>query len=128
MRLLHVPLLAVCLLFTGCQTMADARAAKGQGESRVFNVPFEAVWNVAPQALESLGLPIAGTNREEGYVLAENGPSAFSWGERIAVFVTHSSDAQTRVEVVSKRAIQTNVFATDWGPKVLDQIGELLKK
>ena len=127
-RLLLVALLMSLLILSGCQTMADARSAQGQGVSRVFDVPIDTVWKTLPPALESLGLPVAASNREEGYVLAEHSASAFSWGERVAVFVSKVSDGQTRVEVVSKRALQTNITATDWGPRVLQRIGELLAK
>jgi hypothetical protein len=46
-------------------------------------------------------------------VLAEYGVSAFSWGERVGVFSRRAGKGETRVEVVSKRAVAVNVTAKD---------------
>ena len=112
----------------GCATMADARYARGEGQSQVFNVPFDTVWKAVPQALASLGLPVAADNRQDGYVLAERGITAFSWGEKVAVFVDRTGDNRTKVEVVSKRAMATNLFAPDWGLEVLQRVEQVLQQ
>ena len=113
-------------LVTGCATMADARYARGEGQSQVYNAPFEMVWKAVPQALASLGLPVAADNKQEGYILAERGITAFSWGEKVAVFVDRVDGNKTKVEVVSKRAMATNIFAPDWGPEVLQRVEQIL--
>ena len=112
----------------GCATMADARYARGEGQSQVFNAPFDTVWKAVPQALASLGLPVAADNKQDGYILAERGITAFSWGEKVAVFVDRAGDNRTKVEVVSKRAMATNVLAPDWGPEVLQRVEQVLQQ
>ena len=44
----------------------------------------------------------------------------------MAAFVTKVSSTETRVEVVSKRALATNLTATDWEPKVLQRVEQVL--
>lgn len=126
----RLALLAVsALLFLpGCASLGDAKQARGEGLARTFDAPFDSVWKAVPQALTSLGLQLAADNRQEGYVLAERGVSAFSWGEKVAVFVDRTGDKRTKVEVVSKRAVSANVFATEWGTEVLQRIDQILNR
>jgi hypothetical protein len=75
-----------------------------------------------------MGLEIASKNREEGYVLAQKGITAFSYGENVAVFVEKIDDQSTKVEVVSKKAMATNIFAWNWEKPILDRLSEILTK
>ncbi len=113
---------------SGCSTMADARAAKGSGVAREYSAPVDVVWNAMPQVLTDLGLDLAGENKEEGYILAQRSMTLFSYGENVAIFIKSIGDAtMTRVEVVSKRAVATNVFAPSWEKEILEKLGEKLK-
>lgn len=125
-------LLLVSLLFVisaaGCTTLADARNAKGRGRSNTYEAPFETVWAKAKIAVADTGLSVASENKEEGYILAQKGLSAFSYGENVAVFVQKVDDTHTKVEVVSKKALETNLFATNWEKPILDRVAQLLEK
>ena len=46
----------------------------------------------------------------------------------MAVFVSKVDDARTTVEVVSKKALATNIFASNWERPILDRITELVAK
>ena len=83
---------------------------------------------MVPKAANDLDLTIAGTYTLEKYYLAERGVSAFSWGERVAIFVMPDSPARTSVEVVSKRAGTLNITATNFERPFLDKMGEMLQK
>jgi uncharacterized lipoprotein len=120
--LLVVPLLSM----GGCSTIADARKDKGKGTTRIYNASFDTVWSTVPKALNNLGLSVAGENKEEGYVLAQKGLTAFSYGENVAVFVEKVDEKQTKVEVVSKKSMGTNVLAWNWEKPVLDKLSEML--
>jgi hypothetical protein len=53
--------------------------------------------------------------------------SAFSWGENVAIFVEPiDGKIQTRVEVVNKRALATNITAADWGTRILQSLDKRL--
>ena len=118
------------LLFTsGCSTLADSRAAKGTGISREYAAPIDTVWKTVPSVLAELSLPMVADNKQEGYILAQRGVTAFSYGENVAIFVeTVNGVTRTRVEVVSKKTMATNVFAPDWSKEILDKLGEKLKQ
>jgi hypothetical protein len=62
------------------------------------------------------------------YVLAERGATLFSWGEKVAVFVAKANVTETKVEVVSKRALATNIIAPNWESEVLQRVAQLLAK
>ena len=115
------------LVSTGCSTMADAKAGKGTGTSQTFAVASDRVWQVLPAAVKSAGLDYITGNKDEGFALAQRGVSAFSYGENVAIFIDKLTSESTKVEVVSKKAMATNVFAPDWAQPILDKIAEMLK-
>ena len=115
-------------LVTGCSTLADSRAAKGTGVAREYAAPIEVVWKTMPAVLADLSLPMVADNRQEGYILAQRGLTAFSHGENVAIFVEAVNGVtKTRVEVVSKKSVATNMFAPDWSKNILDKLDEKLK-
>lgn len=116
------------LSLTGCTTLSDARLAKGSGMKRSYPASFDKTWSATMCSVNSLGLPIAAENKSEGYILAQRGITAFSYGENIAVFLHKDKPTQTSVEVVSKKAMQTNIFAPNWEPKILDGVNGCLVK
>ena len=124
---------ALCAFFlfsalVGCSTLGDARNAKGQGTVKIYHADFDKTWNVVHQVINELGLPMAGENKAEGYILAQNGMSFFSYGENVAIFVEKTTkDDRTKVEVVSKRAMSTNVLATNWELKIIGKLDEEIR-
>jgi predicted RNA-binding protein (virulence factor B family) len=114
------------LLIAGCRSIADARAAKGQGTTRVYDASFDTVWAAIPAVLDDCGLKIAGDNKQEGYITAEKGFTPGSMGEKVAVFVTRLTDDKTQVEVVSMKAVATEFLAWDWEKPILNKLSEKL--
>ena len=115
--------------------MADARAAKGSGQMRVYNAPFDQVWNVVPEALKELGLKEEGFNKGSGYVVARSpmmvGDTVPVAGiaDNLAVFVDKCDSArQTRVEVVAKSSVPLNPISKKWETRVLDKLSEKLPR
>lgn len=119
-------LLPILLSAGGCATLADARDSRGQGKFRVYDTSFDTVWDTVPKAINELGLRVTSKNRQEGCILAEKGITAFSYGENVAVFVEKVDDERTKVEVVSKKAMGTNIFAWNWEKPILDKLSEML--
>jgi len=115
--------LVASALLSGCNTLADARDAEGTGPSRIYEASPGTVWAALPDIVRSVGLDYVGDNREEGYVLAQHAISALSWGEDVAIFVQPAQrPGSTRVEVDSKRALATNITATNWELVILDAL------
>lgn len=117
---------AASLVSTGCSTLKDVRAARGSGTSHVFNAPFEKVWTVIPKAANELDLSVVGLYPDERYVLVERGWTAFSWGEKVAIFAEPLGTTRTEVEIVSKRVLATNITAPNWERRLLAKIAEFL--
>jgi uncharacterized lipoprotein len=123
------------LVSTGCSTLADARAAKGSGQARMYNASFDQVWNAVPEALKELGLKEEGFNKGSGYVVArspmkvgETIPVA-GLADNLAVFVDKGNGAsQTRVEVVAKSTVPLNPLSRKWETQVLDKLSEKLPR
>ena len=119
--------LTLTLLLAGCTTLADARLAKGTGSKQTYSNGYDNTWNAAICSLNRNGLSIASENKSEKTILAQRGITAFSYGENIAVFVEPVSKKETSVEVVSKKAMQTNIFAPDWSKNILAGVNACMK-
>ena len=114
------------ILLSGCTTLADAKLAKGTGQKQIYNAAYDPTWKATVCSLNAKGLQIASENKLENTILAQRGMTAFSYGENIAVFVRKVSKKQTEVEVVSKKVMETNIFAPNWSRDVLDGINSCL--
>lgn len=122
-------LLGCFLVFLqSCSTLGDARQAKGQGTSKVYNAPIDKAWATVKQTLVELELPMAGENKEEGYILAQRGMSIGSSGENVAIFLEKSTEPnKTKIEVVSIKAMAGQIFAANWEPKIIEKLDEKIK-
>ena len=117
-----IALAGILLTTGGCATLADAQRARGTGKSKIYNVPSEKVWKEMESVVTSVGLAYAGENRTKGYVLAQRAMSAFSAGEHVAIFIEPQGENKTKVEVVSKKAVATNIFAPDWTDPIFEEL------
>lgn len=116
------------LSVSACSTLSDARKAKGQGTAKIYNSNMDKTWSTVIQVLSEIELPMAGENKQEGYILAQNGMSIGSSGENVAIFLDKTNDPnKTKVEVVSKKAMATQIFATNWEPKIIEKLDEKIK-
>jgi hypothetical protein len=125
-----IALLLVCflaMLSFGCSTLADAQAARGTGSSKIYDKPYDVVWSAVIETVRSSGLALVSDNKERGSVLAQGSISAFSWGENVAIYVEDvGGKVRTRVEVVNKRALATNITAADWESRILEALDKRL--
>lgn len=128
-RFFAVVLLFLGLGFTsGCSTLVDAQAAKGTGASRIYDKPYDIVWTAVIETIKASDLALVSEDKEKGTILAQGAISAFSWGENVAVFVEDvGGRARTRVEVLNKRALATNITARDWETRILEALDKRLK-
>jgi hypothetical protein len=103
----------VTVFLSGCATLSSTLAAKGTGTSRIYQMPFEKVWNEMPSVVSHVGLTYVQGDVKEGYVLAERGVTGFSWGEKVAIFITPQGQ-NTNVEIVTKPVLITNITSFHW--------------
>ena len=81
-----------------------------------------------PDAIKAAGLQFVSGNREDRSILAQRGITAFSYGENVAIFVEKVEDVKSSVEVVSKKAMATNIFAPDWAKPIFEQLDKKFKR
>ena len=122
--------LIVAFLSPGCATTSTVKHAEGKGTAKIYAYPLTAVLPKTRRALGTLGLQIVEATQSEGgnraSLIAEKGLSAFSYGERVALFLVQTDPGHTSVEVVSKKVIATNIFAKNWTKDIFDTLDSLM--
>jgi hypothetical protein len=114
-------------LVSGCTTLADAKLARGTGTTRAFPVTPDLIWRTLSDVVASAGLDLVDENESAGYALAQHGINALSYGENVAIFVEQGQTASTTiVEVVSMRAMTTNIFETNWEEIILNGLSKAI--
>jgi len=128
-KILALSTLLLSLVFTsGCATLADAQQAKGSGAFRIYDKPYDTVWTAVVETVKASDLALVSENKDKGTLLAQGAISPFSWGENVAIYVEDvGGKARTRVEVVNKRALATNITAKDWETRILDALDKRLR-
>ena len=128
LRFLATSLAIVLLVFSsGCSTLADAEAAKGSGKSKIYDQAYNDVWLAVVETVKASGLSMATEDKEKGTILAHGAVSPFSWGENVAVFVEDAGGkTRTRVEVMNKRVLATNITAKDWSKRLFAALDKRL--
>lgn len=119
--------LLVLLAAVGCASAGGFRSLRGEGVTRFYEAPFEAVWEAALQAVEANGLRLETEDRQEGVIVASRLPSGRSdmapdesvavsadQGERVAIFVDSVRADLQAVEVVNRRRFALDPDVTDW--------------
>jgi hypothetical protein len=109
-------------VLTGCASLADARQGRGSGKKVTYAADWDQVWADLPEAIRTAGLSVVAVSKTDGEVLAERGPTLWSWGENVAVYVVSRGAGHCEVEIVSKKTMKTNVLAPDWTESILARL------
>ena len=122
--------LFILLSLAGCSTVSEMKETKGEGDARAVGNSFEEDWEAANYAVNAIPLPLVSSDKDEtsGTIIASTPASGLSWGENIAVFVDSVSENKTVVEVISKPALATNIFAPDWTVPIFNNMNRKLVK
>ena len=127
-QLVWMALLFGILGLTGCTTVNTAAKEKGTGEQVIYKASFDEVWAAMPEVITNVGLQLVSVNTEKHMFLARHGISGWSWGENVAIFVEQIANDETRVEVVTKRELVTNITAQDWDGPIFIQLDREFKR
>jgi hypothetical protein len=126
---LSTTLMAMLALSSACSTLADAQQSKGTGTTRVYQAPYDAVWDATLNAVNTSGLALVSERKTEGKILAQRGMTAFSYGENVAIFVESAPNQEgTRVEVVNKKSLAVNITAANWDSRIFKTLDAKFKK
>lgn len=111
-RPFKVILLILCLFISGCSTMSDVMIARENGESisEVYKINEEIAWEVAKKVVRQEGFGPIEELRKEHYFLTSSVWSVFEYGNLLGIWIEPISKAETRISVVSKRRVATNII------------------
>ena len=115
------------LFLGGCASTETVKDARGQGVTRVYASPYEAVFNATLNAAKQKKLDVVESDKAAGRLVLSHGITWLSWGERIAVFIKATAPNSTEVEIVSKPILSPLNFPPDWQKILLDQIDNDLR-
>jgi hypothetical protein len=97
------------LTISGCASMSDVLKSKDEGTVNVYNVNEEQAWKIAMTVLRWEDAETIEEHRDENYMLTTTGANLVSAGTLIGVWVEPVNKNDTKVTVVTKRKMQTNV-------------------
>src|SRR5258708_33760200 len=84
----------------GCTTsLADARDAKGSGAERIYDKPYDTVWNAVMKSIKSTRLELVLDNKEKGIILGQGKVGPFTHGENESE--EHTSELQSPDHLLS---------------------------
>ena len=114
--------LATILMITGCASVETVKNSQGQGETRTYGFGYEKVFNATLDAAKAKELKVVESSQGDGKVILSHGVTWWSWGERIALFITSIDSETTKVEIVSKPVLAPLNYPPDWQAILLEQI------
>lgn len=100
------------LLMSGCATMGDVAKSKDQGTSAVYSVPADSAWEIAKTVFRWEGADAIEEHRNEGYMLTSSGMNFVSYGAVMGAWIEPAENNSSKVTVVTKRRIATNIATT----------------
>jgi hypothetical protein len=105
-------ILGLFALLAGCATMGDVVRAKDEGTANVYPVNADQAWEIAKTVFRWEGADAIEEHKSEGYMLTSSGMNWVSWGAVMGAWIEPVDKDNTRVTVVTKRRIATNVATT----------------
>ena len=119
-KVIKVVLMAILLV--GCASTETVKQEKGEGDKRLFEHGYDAVFDASLVVAGKQELEVVEQDRDSGTIMLSHGVTLWSWGERIAVFVTKVSASQTEVEIISRAVMAPLNFPPDWVNRIFDGI------
>lgn len=112
-RKIYVILFLILLfIFNSCATMSDVVKAKEEGTTKVYPVDAEQAWEIAKTVFRWEGADAIEEHKSEGYMLTSSGMNWVSWGAVMGAWIEPIDNNNTKVTVVTKRRIATNIATT----------------
>jgi hypothetical protein len=105
-------LISLIALLSGCATMGDVVRAKDEGTAKVYPVNADQAWEISKTVFRWEGADAIEEHKSEGYMLTSSGMNWVSWGAVMGAWIEPVDKDNTRVTVVTKRRIATNVATT----------------
>jgi hypothetical protein len=104
--------ISLIALISGCATMGDVVRAKDEGTAKVYPVNADQAWEISKTVFRWEGADAIEEHKSEGYMLTSSGMNWVSWGAVMGTWIEPVDKDNTRVTVVTKRRIATNIATT----------------
>lgn len=112
-NLISVGFVLMCFsMLFGCATMGDVMKSKEEGTSKVYPVNADNAWEIAKTVFRWEGADAIEEHRSEGYMLTSSGLNFVSAGAVMGAWIDSVDRHNTKVTVVTKRRLATNVATT----------------
>ena len=96
----------------GCRTMSDVIKDKDNGTVQVYPVDSDQAWKIAVQVFRWEGTDAIEEHRDQNMMLTSSGTNLFSMGAFMGAWIEAMDAANTKVTVVTKRKVATNIATT----------------
>lgn len=100
------------LVFAGCATMSDVMKSKDEGTAKVYPVSGDQAWDIAKTVFRWEGADAIEEHKSDGYMLTSSGMNMVSMGAVMGAWIDPVDKGNTKVTVVTKRRIATNIATT----------------
>jgi len=100
------------LVAPGCRTMSDVVKDKDNGTVQTYPVDADQSWKIAMQVFRWEGADAIEEHRDQNMMLTSSGMNFFSAGAFMGAWIEPVDAANTKVTVVTKRRIATNIATT----------------
>lgn len=105
-------IVAALVWVAGCATMADVVKAKDEGTAKVYPVTADQAWEISMTVFRWEGADAIEQHRDQGYMLTSSGMNLVTSGAVMGAWVDPIDQNNTKVTVVTKRRIATNLATT----------------
>ena len=115
LRNIYVGILLIATALSGCATLNDVVSAKESGKegtAQTYNVSENKAWEIAKTVFRWEGSDAIEEHRDQRYMLTSSGMNLMSAGTVMGAWVEPVDAGNTKVTVVTKRRIQTNLVTT----------------
>jgi hypothetical protein len=102
----------VSIWIAGCATMSDVVRSKDEGTVQVYPVNADEAWEIARTVFRWEGADAIEEHRKENYMLTSSGMNLVSYGAVMGAWVEPVNKDSTKVTVVTKRRLSTNLATT----------------
>ena len=102
-------LVAVVFGVPSCASISDAIKAKDEGTVTTYPVGSDQGWKIALRVLRWEDAETIEEHKDENYMVTTVGANLISAGAVVAVWVEPVNATSTKVTVVTKRKMQTNI-------------------
>jgi hypothetical protein len=92
--------------------MGDVARSKAEGTSKVYPVTADQAWDISKAIFRWEGADAIEEHKTEGYMLTSTGLNWVSYGAVMGAWIDPIDKDNTRVTVVTKRRIATNIATT----------------